>query len=139
MSVNRISLLYSRTVLRYRATAINCGKRRMGPDCTSKIKIGHIKTSSACQHGRNSRQIQLNVCRLACGAGNVCASVNCTKSGNILAPETLRLMTLTSLLSSDGTEVRNTSSTVCNDEIDILHRRLYDGQGKLYPARTGAD
>jgi hypothetical protein len=64
--------------------------------------------------------------RLACGAENVRALVSGAKSGNILAPDTSRLMTLTSLLSSDVTEVRNTSSAGCSNAIDVVHRPLGD-------------
>jgi hypothetical protein len=63
---------------------------------------------------------------LACGAENVRALVNGTKAGNVLAPDTSRLMTLTSLLSSDGTEVRNTDSAGCNNAIDVVHRPIGD-------------
>jgi hypothetical protein len=63
---------------------------------------------------------------LACGAENVRALVNGMKSGNVLAPDTLRLMTLTSLLSSDGTEVRNTGSAGCNDAIDVAHKSIWN-------------
>ena len=54
------------------------------------------------------------------------ALVSGTKSGNILSPDTSRLMTLTSLLSSDVTEVRNTSSAGCSNTIDVVHRPLGD-------------
>ena len=63
---------------------------------------------------------------LACGAENVRALVSGTKSGNILAPDTSRLMTLTSLLSPDVTEVRNTSSAGCSNAIVVMHRPLGD-------------
>jgi hypothetical protein len=51
-----------------------------------------------------------------------------------LAPDAFRLMTLTSLLHSDGTEVGGTSSMVCNNGLDTVHRRQRDGQGKLCAA-----
>jgi hypothetical protein len=64
--------------------------------------------------------------RLACVAENVRALLSGTKSGNILAPDTSRLMTLTSLRNSDVTEVRNTSSAACSNAIDVTHRPLDD-------------
>jgi hypothetical protein len=63
---------------------------------------------------------------LAGGAENVRALVSGKKSGNVLAPDTSRLMTLTSLLSTDVTEVRNTSSAGCSNAIDVVHRPLGD-------------